>query len=322
MRISTSWNQQLSVNAMLDQQSKLSNTQMKLSTGKQILSPSEDPAAAVRLLDLDQMTKQTEQYQNNIQTARQRLSLEEANIQDVVNTMFRIKELTVQGLNDSNLQSDRVAIADELDQLNQHMLGIANTKNANGEYLFSGYATNTQPYAKGPDFDNTLLPGSAVASYPYFGDKSQRNIQIGPSRHVADGNFGEQVFGISDVLSTDTAPLDPANAQLPKNLFELIDKLSVSLRDNNPQDVSLTELDGALDRIVTVETTIGARMNALDRQESVNDDYILDLQTATSDAGDLDYAAAISKFNIQQMSLQAAQQAYTKVQNLSLFNYL
>lgn len=325
MRISTSWNQQLSVNAMLDQQSKLSNTQMKLSTGKQILSPSEDPAAAVRLLDLDQMTKQTEQYQNNIQTARQRLSLEEANIQDVVNTMYRIKQLTVQGLNDSNVQSDRVAIAEELDQLNQHMLGIANSKNANGEYLFSGYATNTQPYAKGDTFvDTNIPPKNPVYSYPYLGDdygglpdNDKRGIQIGPSRQVADGNYGEQVFGVSQVTPGVTPSIET-----PGNLFELVSKLSASLRDNEPQDVSLTELDAALDRIVKVETTIGARMNALDRQESINDDYILDLQTAASAVGDLDYAEAISQFNLQQMSLQAAQQAFTKVQNLSLFNYL
>lgn len=322
MRISTSWSHQLGVNAMLDQQLKLSNTQMKLSTGKKILSPSEDTAATVRMMDLEQMTRQTEQYQANIGIARQRLSLEESNIQDVVNTMFRVKQLTVQGLNDTYSQSDRAAIAEELDQLNEHLLGIANSKNANGEYIFAGYASGTTPYAKGPDFDNSLLPGSAVASYPYFGDKSQRNIQIGPSRQVADGNYGEQVFGVSDVSSTDTAPLDPANAQLPKNLFELIGKLSASLKDNRPQDVSLTELDGALQRVVTIETTIGARMHVLDSQEGVNEDYMLDLQSATSDIGDLDYAEAISKFNLQQISLQAAQQAYTKVQNLSLFNYL
>ena len=63
-------------------------------------------------------------------------------------------------------------------------------------------------------------------------------------------------------------------------------------------------------------------MNALDRQESTNDDYILDMQTTKSDIGDLDYAEAISQFNLQNISLQAAQQAYTRVQNLSLFNYL
>lgn len=322
MRISTSWNHQLGVNAMLDQQANLSETQMKLSTGKKILTPSEDPAAAVRLIDLDQVTKQTQQYQDNIVIARQRLSLEEANIQSVVDTLFRIKELTVQGLNDTNLQSDREAIAAEIDQLNEHLLGIANTKNANGEYIFAGYATDTQPYAKGPAFDVTIVPGIPVDSYPYFGDKNQRNIQIGPSRFVADGNYGEQVFGISDVLSSDTAPLDPANAQSPKNLFEIVSKLSASFKNDAPSDVSLTELDSALERIVAVETTIGARMNALDSQENINADYILEMQTITSEIGDLDYAEAISKFNLQNVALQAAQQAYSRVQNLSLFNYL
>ncbi|MGR8931259.1 MAG: flagellar hook-associated protein FlgL [Gammaproteobacteria bacterium] len=322
MRISTSWHQQLGVNAMLDQQAKLSQTQMKLSVGKKILTPSEDPAAAARLLDLDQVTKQTEQYQDNIVMARQRLTLEESNLQSVVDVLHRVRQLTVQGLNDTNTQIDRAAIAAELDELNGHLLGIANTKNANGEYIFAGYATGTQPYRKGPTFDPSLVPGSPVTSYPYFGDPNQRELQIGPSRFVTDGNFGEQVFGKSDVAATDIAPLDPAQAQVPRNLFEIIDKLSVSLRDNAPQDVSLAELDQALDRVVSVETTVGARMHALDRQESTNDDYILDMKTVASEIGDLDYAEAISQFNLQNVSLQAAQQAYTKVQNLSLFNYL
>lgn len=342
MRISTSWSHQLAVNAMLDQQAKVSQTQMKLSTGKNILTPSEEPAASVRLLDLDEVTKQTEQYQDNIAMARQRLGLEETNIQNVVDTLFRIKELTVQGLNETNSQSDRVAIAKELDELNEHLLGIANTKNANGEYIFAGYATGTQPYAKGPVFpplkaaDGTDINTPPIYSYPYLGDINQRNIQIGPSRQVADGNYGEQVFGISDVLPTDVAPLDPANAQAPKNLFEIVNKISALLKadapkaDVDPDPVNtltalgqgLSDLDQALERIVAVETTIGARMHALDRQESINDDYILDMKSVASDIGDLDYAEAISTFNIQNTVLQAAQQAFSRVQNLSLFNYL
>lgn len=322
MRISTSWHQQLGVNSMLDQQAKLSETQMKLSSGKRILTPAEDPAAAARLLDLDQVTKQTEQYQDNIAMARQRLSLEEANVQAVVDVLFRAKQLAVQGLNDTYSQVDRAAIASELDQLNEHLLGLANTKNANGEYIFAGYATDTQPYAKGPAFDITLVPGSPVSSYPYFGDSNERELQIGPSRLVTDGNYGEQVFGVSQVAPTDTAPLDPAMGQQPGNLFEIVEKLAVSLRDDDPQGVSLTELDEALKRVVSVQTTIGARMHALERQESTNADYVLDMQTVSSEIGDLDFAEAISQFNLQNVSLQAAQQAYTKVQNLTLFNYL
>ncbi len=66
MRISTSWSQQTAVNSMLDQQSRLLQTQLQLSTGKKLLTPSDDPAAAVRIIDLNQNIKQTEQYQSNI----------------------------------------------------------------------------------------------------------------------------------------------------------------------------------------------------------------------------------------------------------------
>jgi len=338
MRISTSWNHQLGVNAILDQQAKLSETQMKLSTGKKILTPSEDPAAAVRLLDLEQVTKQTEQYQDNIATARQRLTLEETNIQDVVDTLFRIRTLTVQGLNDTNTQPDRAAIAAELDELNEHLLGLANTKNANGEYIFSGYATGTLPYSQGPAFeplkaaDGTNINTPAIYSYPYAGDQNQRDIQIGPSRQVADGNFGEQVFDRSYVSPLDVEPLDPA--KVPNNLFEIVSKISALLKADVPEkevdqvnhlnalEEGLGQLDQRLDTAVTVQTTIGARMNALERQEGTNEDYILDMKTVTSEIGDLDFAEAISQFNLQNVSLQAAQQAYTRVQNLSLFNYL
>lgn len=356
MRISTSWNQQLGVNAILDQQSKLSQTQLQLSTGKRILTPSEDPAASVRLIDLDQVTKQTQQYQDNIVMARQRLSLEEANVDDVVNVLNRVKTLTVQGLNDTYSQIDRAAIASELDQLNEHLLGIANTKNANGEYIFAGYATGTKPYAKGPAFDPNIFPIidpaatpplhlhlENIYSYPYYGDDNQRYIQIGPSRQVSDGNYAVEVFGSSDALPSEADPTDPAYSdpldptKLPKNLFEIIGKLSALLRGNSPDgtvekvssdvklkalEVGLNDIDQALDKVVGIQTTIGARLNALDNQENTNADYILDMQTMASNIGDLDFAEAISKFNLQQLSLQAAQQAFTKVQNLSLFNYL
>ena len=63
-------------------------------------------------------------------------------------------------------------------------------------------------------------------------------------------------------------------------------------------------------------------MNALDNQEGNNADFVLDMKTVLSATEDLDYAEAISKFNLQTVSLQAAQQAFTQVKKLSLFNYL
>lgn len=306
MRISTSWAQQTAVNSMLDQQSRLNQTQMQLSTGKKMLTPSDDPAAASRIIDLNQSIKQTEQYQSNINAARQRLTLEDGVLQSSVDILNRIKELGVQGLNATYNESDRIAIATEMEGLNQQLLGYANTQNANGEYLFSGFKSTTQPFSK----------NAADGGYTYAGDENQRPIQIGETRQIADGNPGSNVFGTPTVTAP---PLVPGKIT---NIFEAIDKFAENLRANTPNQGSLGDVSSALDKILTAQSSVGARLNALDSQEGFNSDYVLDMKTVLSATEDLDYAEAISRFNLQTVSLQAAQQAFAQVKKLSLFNYL
>ena len=304
MRISTSWAQQTSINSILDQQSRLQQTQMQLSTGKKLLTPSDDPAASARIIDLNQSIKQTEQYQSNIDTARQRLALEDGVLKNSVNVLHRIKELGVQGLNDTNSPADRIIIATEMESLNEHLVGLANTRNANGEYLFSGFKSATQAFSK----------NTASGGYTYAGDSNQRTIQIGENRQIADGDTGINVFG----MPTNSLPAAGSNA----NIFEAIDKFATDLRSNTPNSASLDDVSSALDKMLTVAASTGVRLNALDNQEGVNADAVLDMKTVLSATEDLDYAEAISKFNQQTVSLQAAQQAFTQVKKLSLFNYL
>lgn len=303
MRLSTSWAQQSAVNSMLEQQSRLQQTQMQLSTGKTILVPADDPAAAARSIDLNQGIKQTEQYQGNIDAARQRLSLQGGVLQNAVDVLHRIKELGVQGLNDTNSPSDRINIAVEMEGLNEHLVGLANTKNANGEYLFSGFKSMTQPFSK-----NTMGNG-----YTYAGDLNQRTLQIGDNRQITDGNPGSDVFG----MPTTSLPTAGSNT----NVFEAIDRLAADLRNNSPHSASLDDVTSALDKMLTVAASNGVRLNALDNQESINADFVLNAKTVLSTTEDLDYAEAISRFNLQTVSLQAAQQAFTQVKKLSLFNY-
>ncbi|WNB75319.1 flagellar hook-associated protein FlgL [Methylomonas koyamae] len=301
MRISTSWNHQLGLTAMLDQQSKLNETQLKLSSGKKYLNPAENAVAATSMLNFEQNIKENQQYQTNIGAARQRLGLEESNLANATDVLHRIRELTVQALNDTNTQTNRQQIAMEVDELNKQLLSIANTKNANGEYLFSGYASDRPAFTDTPD-------------YAYQGDANQRQIAIGPNRLVTDGDPGEAVFG--------TIQLAPLSAGSIDNVLQAVAQLSSDFKNNTPNKLSLDDLDRALVRFDNVRAAAGARLNALDDQENLNADYILDNKATASDIGDLDYAEALSKFNQQQIALQAAQHAFTKVQNLSLFNYI
>ncbi|MTW20712.1 flagellar hook-associated protein FlgL [Allochromatium palmeri] len=86
--------------------------------------------------------------------------------------------------------------------------------------------------------------------------------------------------------------------------------------------MALRNLDSGLDRINEVRTSVGLRLDTVDTQTELNDERLVDLNSTLSDIQDLDYAEAISRFQLQQTVLQAAQQTYTQTSRLSLFDFL
>ncbi|MCP4047806.1 MAG: flagellar hook-associated protein 3, partial [Gammaproteobacteria bacterium] len=80
--------------------------------------------------------------------------------------------------------------------------------------------------------------------------------------------------------------------------------------------------DQAMEKLVTVRTQVGARLNEIDSQQDINANIILYAQQNLSQAQDLDYAEAIGRMELELLGLQASQQAFIKMQGLSLFNYL
>ena len=127
MRISTSQMYTNSVTSMLNQQSKLAATQQQLSTGKRILTPSDDPVGAVRSLELSRAQEQTEQYMRNSELLDSRLRLEESVVGSSIDVVQRIRELTVQANNDSQSNESRLSIASELRQQLDNLLAIPKT---------------------------------------------------------------------------------------------------------------------------------------------------------------------------------------------------
>lgn len=223
MRISTVWSQQLGLNSILDQQAKLNRTQLHLATGKKILTPAEDPAAAARILDLQESLVMTGQYQDNITMTRARLNIEEAALSSSENVLFRAKELTIQALNATLVPADRAAIKYEIDQLLDNLVGIANTKNANGEYIFSGDQVHTPPIELDSD----------SGEYVYQGGLQQRALQIAPERQVADGDLASAVFQeIASVSLAGDATVDTGSGAQEtdeRSIFATLQTLSRAL---------------------------------------------------------------------------------------------
>ncbi|VAW82041.1 Flagellar hook-associated protein FlgL [hydrothermal vent metagenome] len=302
MRIGTLQLFRQGLDSMLSQQSALSKTQLQLSTGKQINSPSDDPTGAAQLLNLSETIKITEQYQLNIQQLQANLPLEENVLGSVVDNLQRARELAIQGLNATNNADDRAAIAQEIRQIGAQVLGIANSKNGNGEYLFSGFQGDVIPFS----VDN-------VGVYSYAGDQGQRELQIGPTRRVAGGDSGLNVF----MKITDASGAGPY-----QDVFTTLETLAVDLEANAPNGVSLDQLDNALENIVGFQASIGARLNAIDSQENTNSAILLQLIESKSNIEDLDLVNAAALLSQQTGILQAAQQAFVRVQSLNLFNFL
>ena len=148
----------------------------------------------------------------------------------------------------------------------------------------------------------------------YNGDTGEKAVNIAPGLTVQTRVVGSEIFGGGLA----------ATGQF--NAFEALAVLSAGLRNNetaaSTSNTALSALDSNLENVRSVRTDLGVRMNRVDEQQSLNENFNVRLQETLSGLEDLDYTKAITEMNLQMVALDAAQKAYTKTQSLSLFNYL
>lgn len=204
MRISSLQAFNNGVNGLQRNYASVTRTQEQISSGKRILTPADDPVASVRLLQLDQQEALLSQYKDNLTAAKNSLTQEETTLNSVVNVLQRIRELTVQAGGGALSGEDRKSIAKELGERENELLNLMNSRNAQGDYLFSGYLGKTQPFLRNPD-----------GTYSYQGDEGQRSLQVANSTTVAINDNGQRLFeNVTNANRTENfAGID--NAALP-----------------------------------------------------------------------------------------------------------
>ncbi|MCP4406971.1 MAG: flagellar hook-associated protein 3 [Gammaproteobacteria bacterium] len=201
LRISTSQIFRQGVGSILEQQSRVSESSLQLATGKRILNPSDDPTGAVQTVELNTAIGSIEQYQKNIVLAEGRLEFEETQLQQVGDVLLRVRELAIQGNNGSLTDEDRGFIATELHQRLDELVDYANARYANGEYVFAGYQSQTQPFA-----------ADGAGGFNYSGDQGQRLLQVSDTRQIAIADSGFELFmDIPNGNGTFTTQDNPAN---------------------------------------------------------------------------------------------------------------
>lgn len=250
MRISTNQLFQTGVSAMQRSQIDLNHTSLQLATGRRILTPADDPGGATQVMRLEASIKATRQFQRNVDIAQPRLEQEEAQLNAAENILQRARELVVAASSDTYNATNRATIASEIRQLRDDLYAIANSQDANGEYLFAGTRSETQPFVK-----------STTGMVSYVGAEgagSVRELEISATRRVAVGDTGAAVFmeipersglvteavipttntGDLDVIQVEIADLDEALASAGETF-----RVRFTYPDADPGTVTYSVLD-------------------------------------------------------------------------------
>ena len=183
MRISTSTIYDSSVANMQQQTAKLIEVQQQIGASRRILTPSDDPSASARVLEISQSQGISQQYDANIGAATDSLSLEESVLASITDLLQSAKDATNAAGNGSYNQSDRLTLASQLRSQYQQLIGLANSTDTSGQYMFAGYRSATNPFSQ-------TSPGTVV----YNGDQGQRLLQVGPTRQIEVSDSGGGLF--------------------------------------------------------------------------------------------------------------------------------
>ena len=287
-------------------QNSLSQTQTQLSTSLQIVKPSDAPDKASLVTRLNTEIAKQNAYVASIKTLQNNLTAQDTALKRANDVMGRIKELTVQANNDTMGPSDRKNIAQEMTQLRDQILSIANTQDSNGNFIFAGSRVG-QP-AFGPD---------AKGMINYQGDQTRLTVAVGDSRVISMNTPGSDAF-------TRLVRDDGKGGKVGVGFFQAMGDLITSIQtsDRVGMQQGLKEIDTMTLGLSDANAKVGTSLNIADMQSSILGEVNLRLQSTLSDIQDLDYTKAITKMNKDELALQAAQSGFAKISKLSLFNYI
>ena len=305
MRISTNTIYQSGISKISALQSDQTKLQQQISTGKRIASPSDDPVAAARALSLSHAQEVNAKFADTRKTAQTKLGTIESNLTSVTNLLVAAQSSLVAAGNGAYSNQERVSMATEFNDSLQALIGMANAKDAYGNYLYAGYQTATQPFV-----------ASATGVVNYKGDNGQQLLQVDSERQMAVNVSGDNLFqvGENDIFATLSSlvillktPISDAASQA-----ELTSDLATAM----------SNLSSTVDNVLNIRASVGNKLNELDALDIAGSDRDLQYSKSLSDLQDTDYASALSDLAKQQTIMEAAQKSFVSMTSLSLFKLI
>lgn len=281
----------------------MNDTQLQLSTGRKINKPSDDPVGITYSLRYRAEISSNEQYTKNVDSSLSWLDYNDTVLGQAGEVVQRLRELTVQAATGSNPQSALDSINEEVMQLKEQLVDIANSK-LNGKYIFNGEQYDVKPYDFVKGTDGTFDTTKAITT-----DPGQIQYVVGEGVQLPISLSGNDVFGYSSDAD---------------NIFTVINNISSALKSGNITGVSdqLANVDTRIEKFLTARSEVGAKTNRVElMQERLSDlnTNLTELQAKTEDAS---YEELIMNSKIQENIYNASLSVGAKIISTTLVDFI
>ncbi|MCL3860845.1 flagellar hook-associated protein FlgL [Actinotalea sp. K2] len=270
---------------------KMSDLQNKMSGGKVITKPSDDPGGTAQALQLRASQRATEQFARNADDGAAWLATIDSTLNTSLASLRRARDLTVQGANSGALnQTGREAIAIEIEGIRDAMLSQANTSYL-GRSVFAGTSSAATAFASG--------------TYDFNGSSGTVERRIAPDITVRADADGSKIFG-----------------EGAASVFALLDGIAADLRNGVEVGPRLAELDTHQRAILGELGGVGSRYGQITTAQSSIQKTLMDVKSQLSAIEDIDLAEIIVELQMQEVAYQGALGATARVLQPTLMDFL
>src|SRR5690625_3750299 len=310
--------QRASLAHLQDNLGRMAQLQERLTTGKVITKPSDDPAGTVDAMRVRADQRATAQYMRNTADGNAWLTTIDDAMGDALTALRRGRDLVVNGASTGTQgPSSRAAIASELRATADQLFETANTSYL-GRSVFAGTSTSSA-------FELVRNDDGTVRSYKYTGSEAGTEVlrRVSDSTEIRVDSRGDQVFGIDDVDDEGNLTLDADGEPTGMSVFTLLNHVAAKIEAGAP-DVGeyLAKIDEHLSAFLSEVGSVGTRHNQIMRADEALSNRELTLESRLSAVEDADLPRTIVDLQIQEVSYQAALNATGRVLQPSLLDFL
>ena len=267
--------------------------------------PSSDIESSLEGLSIKSVLQRQSAYETNLSYVKDRLTIEESVVTSFQDYVYRLKDLAITASSGTFSDEDIGFMKAEAEGVLEELISLSNSRDSQNSYLFSGTATNVQPFQKQAD-----------GSIAYKGNSAELNVQVDSGYEVQINSSGINLVGqVERITGGNSKNLD---------IFAVTKDFIAALGTNTKTDISrsIDEFDELGNQVGGQIANLGIRQNLLEERLEIIEEKKTVYEQLLSNIEDTDYSEAITSLSSDMLALEAAQNTFAKVTQMSLFNFL